>query len=169
MIEFKTIRYKNFLSSGNQFTEINFQESNTALIVGTNGAGKSTILDALTFSLFGKPFRKVNKAQLVNSTNERDCKVEIEFDAKGIPYKIVRGIKPNVFKVYRNGKQMNEDASANDQQKMLEGSILRLNYKSFTQVVILGSASFIPFMQLSAANKRGDRRPPRYQSLFFYV
>tara|TARA_Y100001963_G_C6765723_1_gene442081 strand:+ start:411 stop:2126 length:1716 start_codon:yes stop_codon:yes gene_type:complete len=154
MIEFKTIRYKNFLSSGNQFTEINFQESNTALIVGANGAGKSTVLDALTFSLFGKPFRKVNKGQLVNSINERDTKVEIEFNAKGSPYKVIRGIKPNVFEVYRDGKKMNEDASANDQQKMLESSILRLNYKSFTQVVILGSASFVPFMQLSTAHRR---------------
>ena len=154
MIEFKTIRYKNFLSSGNQFTEINFQESNTALIVGANGAGKSTVLDALTFSLFGKPFRKVNKGQLVNSINERDTKVEIEFNAKGSPYKVIRGIKPNVFEVYRDGKKMNEDASANDQQKMLESSILRLNYKSFTQDVILGSASFVPFMQLSTAHRR---------------
>jgi len=154
MIEFKHLRYKNFLSSGNQFTSINLNKSKNTLVVGANGAGKSTLLDALTFSLFGKPFRKINKGQLVNSINEKDTKVEIEFDAQGIPYKIIRGIKPNVFELYRGGKKLNEDANANDQQKMLETSILKVNYKSFTQIVILGSASFVPFMQLNAPHRR---------------
>tara|TARA_Y100001963_G_scaffold148807_1_gene227307 strand:- start:106 stop:1821 length:1716 start_codon:yes stop_codon:yes gene_type:complete len=154
MIEFKKLRYKNFLSSGNQYTTINLNKTQNTLIVGTNGAGKSTLLDALTFSLFGKPFRKVNKGQLVNSVNEKDCKVEIDFDVLGIPYRVIRGIKPNVFEIYRNDKKINEDASAVDQQKMLETSILRVNYKSFTQIVILGSASFVPFMQLNTAHRR---------------
>ena len=154
MIEFKHLRYKNFLSSGNQFTDISLSKSKNTLIVGANGSGKSTILDALTFSLFGKPFRKINKGQLVNSINEKDCKVEIEFDAQGVPYKIIRGIKPNVFELYRGGKKLNEDANVNDQQKMLETSILKVNYKSFTQIVILGSASFVPFMQLNAPHRR---------------
>ena len=154
MIQFKKIRYKNFLSSGNHFTEIDFQKSNTTLIIGSNGSGKSTVLDALTFSLFGKPFRKITKTQLVNSVNERDAKVEIEFNARGIEYKVVRGIKPNLFEIFKEGRKTNEDASANDQQKTLEGQILKLNYKSFTQIVILGSASFVPFMQLSAPHRR---------------
>ena len=154
MIRFKKIRYKNFLSSGNHFTEIDFQKSNTTLIIGSNGSGKSTVLDALTFSLFGKPFRKITKTQLVNSVNERDAKVEIEFNARGIEYKVVRGIKPNLFEIFKEGRKTNEDASANDQQKTLEGQILKLNYKSFTQIVILGSASFVPFMQLSAPHRR---------------
>ena len=154
MIRFKEIRYKNFLSSGNQFTSIKLDENKDTLIVGANGSGKSTVLDALTFSLFGKPFRKVTKSQLLNSTNERDAKVEIEFDIGDVPYKVVRGIKPNIFEIYRHGKKTNEDCSANEQQKTLENQILKLNYKSFTQIVILGSASFIPFMQLSAPHRR---------------
>ena len=154
MIQFKKIRYKNFLSSGNHFTEIDFQKSNTTLIIGSNGSGKSTVLDALTFSLFGKPFRKITKTQLVNSVNERDAKVEIEFNARGVDYKVIRGIKPNIFEIFKGGQKTNEDASANDQQKTLEGQILKLNYKSFTQIVILGSASFVPFMQLSAPHRR---------------
>ena len=154
MIEFKQIRYKNFLSSGNQFTTIHLNQNKDTLIVGQNGAGKSTILDALTFSLFGKPFRKVNKPQLVNTVNERDCVVEIEFAVGKREYKIVRGIKPNIFEIYRDGSKLNEDSSANDQQNYLEKQILKLNYKSFTQIVILGSASFVPFMQLTAANRR---------------
>jgi len=154
MIQFKKIKYKNFLSSGNHFTEIDFKRANDTLIIGSNGSGKSTVLDALTFSLFGKPFRKITKSQLVNSVNERDAKVEIEFNARGIEYKVVRGIKPNIFEIYREGKKTNEDSSANDQQKYLEGQILKLNYKSFTQIVILGSASFVPFMQLSAPHRR---------------
>ena len=154
MIRFKEIRYKNFLSSGNQFTSIKLDENRDTLIVGANGSGKSTVLDALTFSLFGKPFRKVTKSQLLNSTNERDAKVEIEFDIGDVPYKVVRGIKPNIFEIYRHGRKTNEDCSANEQQKTLENQILKLNYKSFTQIVILGSASFIPFMQLSAPHRR---------------
>jgi DNA repair exonuclease SbcCD ATPase subunit len=154
MIEFKSIRYKNFLSSGNQFTSIKLNQNPNTLIVGQNGAGKSTILDALCFSLFNKPFRKINKNQIVNSTNEKDCVVEIEFNVNNNEYKIIRGIKPAVFEIYQNGKKMHEDASSQDQQKMLEQSILKLNYKSFTQIVILGSASFVPFMQLPAAHRR---------------
>ena len=142
------------MSSGTQFTSIKLDENRDTLIVGANGSGKSTVLDALTFSLFGKPFRKVTKSQLLNSTNERDAKVEIEFDIGDVPYKVVRGIKPNIFEIYRHGKKTNEDCSANEQQKTLENQILKLNYKSFTQIVILGSASFIPFMQLSAPHRR---------------
>ena len=142
------------MSSGNQFTSIRLDENRDTLIVGANGSGKSTVLDALTFSLFGKPFRKVTKSQLLNSTNERDAKVEIEFDIGDVPYKVVRGIKPNIFEIYRHGKKTNEDCSANEQQKTLENQILKLNYKSITQIVILGSASFIPFMQLSAPHRR---------------
>ena len=154
MIEFQKIKYKNFLSSGNYFTEIQLNRDNDTLIVGQNGAGKSTILDALTFSLFGKPFRKINKGQLVNSVNEKDTKVEIEFAINKTKYKVLRGIKPNVFEIYKDGKKLNEDCSANEQQKTLETQVLKLNYKSFTQIVILGSASFVPFMQLSAPHRR---------------
>ena len=154
MIIFKTIRWKNFLSTGNNFTEVNFQDSNTNLIVGTNGSGKSTILDALTFSLYNKPFRKINKPQLVNSVNEKDCVVEIEFSIGNREYKVVRGIKPNVFEIWVDGKLQDQDAAAADQQKKLEESILKLNYKSFTQTVILGSATFVPFMQLTSSNRR---------------
>ena len=154
MIEFQKIKYKNFLSSGNYFTEIQLNRDNDTLIVGQNGAGKSTILDALTFSLFGKPFRKINKGQLVNSINEKDTKVEIEFAINKTKYKVLRGIKPNVFEIYKDGKKLNEDCSANEQQKTLETQVLKLNYKSFTQIVILGSASFVPFMQLSAPHRR---------------
>jgi DNA repair exonuclease SbcCD ATPase subunit len=154
MIEFKEIRYKNFLSSGNQFTKIKLNQNTNTLIVGQNGAGKSTILDALCFSLFNKPFRKINKNQIVNSTNEKDCVVEIDFNVNRNEYKVIRGIKPGIFEIYQNGKKLHEDASAQDQQKTLEQSILKLNYKSFTQIVILGSASFVPFMQLPAAHRR---------------
>ena len=154
MIEFKNIRYKNFLSSGNYFTDIPLNAHKDTLIVGNNGSGKSTLLDALTFSLFGKPFRKISKGQLVNSVNERDARVEIDFTISNVDYKVIRGIKPNTFEIYKDGKKLNEDASANDQQKSLEGQILKLNYKSFTQIVILGSASFVPFMQLSAPHRR---------------
>ena len=154
MIEFKDIRYKNFLSSGNYFTSISLNKNKDTLIVGGNGAGKSTVLDALTFSLFGKPFRKVNKGQLVNSVNEKDTKVEIEFNINKTEYRVLRGIKPNIFEIYKDGKKLNEDCSANDQQKSLETQILKLNYKSFTQIVILGSASFVPFMQLSSPHRR---------------
>ena len=154
MIRFKNVRWKNFLSTGNQWTQIEFEKNDTTLIIGTNGAGKSTVLDALTFVLFNKPFRKINKPQLVNTTNEKDCKVEIEFDVGTRQYKVIRGIKPSVFEIWVDDKMMNQDAAAADQQKYLENNILKLNYKSFTQIVILGSAGFTPFMQLSAQNRR---------------
>jgi DNA repair exonuclease SbcCD ATPase subunit len=154
MIIFKTLKWRNFLSTGNQFTEVNFQDAKTNLIVGTNGSGKSTILDALTFVLYNKPFRKINKPQLANSVNEKDCLVEIEFDVGKREYKVVRGIKPNVFEIWIDGNKEDQDAAAQDQQKKLEESILKLNYKSFTQTVILGSATFVPFMQLTSANRR---------------
>ena len=154
MIIFKKIKWRNFLSTGNQFTEIDLTEVKTSLIIGTNGAGKSTILDALTFSLFNKPFRKVNKAQLVNTVNEKDCIVEIEFSVGKVDWKVIRGIKPNIFEIYRDGNILDQSAAATDQQKWLEEQVLKLNYKSFTQIVILGSASFVPFMQLTASNRR---------------
>jgi len=154
MITFHKIRWKNFLSTGNQFTEINFEKSQTTLIIGSNGAGKSTVLDALTFSLYGKPFRKINKPQLPNSVNEKDCRVEVEFSVNGVEWKVVRGIKPNLFEIYRNDKPLDQDAAALDQQKWLEKNVLKMNYKSFTQIVILGSSTFVPFMQLSAQNRR---------------
>jgi len=154
MILFKKIRWRNFLSTGNQFTEIDFTENSTNLIIGTNGAGKSTVLDALTFSLFGKPFRKINKPQLVNSVNEKDCRVEVEFSVSGIEWKIVRGIKPAIFEIWRDDSLLDQAAAALDQQKWLEQNVIKMNYKSFTQIVILGSSTFVPFMQLSAANRR---------------
>ncbi len=154
MIRFKNIRWKNFLSTGNHWTEVGLDKNETTLIIGTNGAGKSTILDALTFVLFNKPFRKINKPQLVNSTNEKDCRVEIEFNIGTRDYKVVRGIKPSLFEIWVDGKMLNQDAAAADQQKYLENNILKLNYKSFTQIVILGSSTFVPFMQLPAASRR---------------
>jgi DNA repair exonuclease SbcCD ATPase subunit len=154
VIFFSKVRYKNFLSTGNVFTEIDLGEHPTTLIVGENGAGKSTFLDAITFSLFGKPFRNINKPQLVNSINEKECIVEIEFRIGKINYKVVRGIKPNVFEIYVNGDLLNQDAKAKDYQDYLEKVILKMNYKSFTQIVILGSTNFTPFMQLSAADRR---------------
>jgi DNA repair exonuclease SbcCD ATPase subunit len=154
MILFEKIRWKNFLSTGNQYSEVDFQQNKTTLIVGTNGAGKSTVLDALTFSLFGKPFRKINKPQLVNSTNEKDCKVEVEFSIGNIQWKVVRGIKPAIFEIYRNDVVLDQSAAALDQQKWLEQTVLKMNYKSFTQIVILGSSTFVPFMQLPAAHRR---------------
>ncbi len=154
MILFKTIRWRNFLSTGNQFTEVNFQDAKTNLLVGTNGSGKSTILDALTFVLYNKPFRKINKPQLINSVNEKDCLVEIEFDIGNKNYKVVRGIKPNIFEIWIDGTIQNQDSAAQDQQKKLEENILKLNYKSFTQTVILGSATFVPFMQLTSSHRR---------------
>ena len=154
MILFKKIRWKNLLSTGNQFTEVDFTQNATNLIIGSNGAGKSTVLDALCFSLFGKPFRKINKPQLVNSVNEKDCLVEVEFSIGKTEWKVVRGIKPNIFLIYRNDTALDQNASANDQQKWLEQNVIKMNYKSFTQIVILGSSSFVPFMQLSAANRR---------------
>jgi len=142
------------LSTGNQFTEVDFREHNTNLIIGTNGAGKSTILDALTFALFNKPFRKINKAQLINATNERECMVEIEFAINSRDYIIRRGIKPNVFDIEVNGVALNKEADDRSMQRILEETILKLNYKSFTQIVILGSSTFVPFMQLTGAIRR---------------
>jgi DNA repair exonuclease SbcCD ATPase subunit len=154
MILFEKIRWKNFLSTGQQFTELDFTKHNTNLIIGTNGAGKSTVLDALTFSLFGKPFRKINKPQLINSVNEKDCRVEVEFSIGGTQWKVVRGIKPNIFEVWRDDSLLDQASAALDQQKWLEQNVLKMNYKSFTQIVILGSSTFVPFMQLTAANRR---------------
>ena len=154
MITFQTIRWKNFLSTGNQYTEINLDKDSTTLIVGTNGAGKSTVLDALCFSLFNKPFRKISKSQLINTVNEKDCRVEVEFSIAETQWKVVRGIKPNLFEIHRNGLCMDQFSAANDQQKWLEQNVIKMNYKSFTQIVILGSTNFVPFMQLTAPNRR---------------
>ena len=154
MILFEKVRWKNFLSTGNQETEINFTENATNIVIGTNGAGKSTVLDALTFSLFGKPFRKINKPQLVNSVNEKDCRVEVEFSISGTNWRVIRGIKPAIFQIYRDDTLLDQSAAALDQQKWLEQNVLKMNYKSFTQIVILGSSTFVPFMQLTAANRR---------------
>jgi DNA repair exonuclease SbcCD ATPase subunit len=154
MILFEKIRWKNFLSTGNQYTEVELDTNSTTLIVGTNGAGKSTVLDALTFSLFNKPFRKISKSQLINTVNEKDCRVEVEFSINETEWKVVRGIKPNLFEIHRNGVCLDQFANANDQQKWLEQNVIKMNYKSFTQIVILGSSSFVPFMQLSATNRR---------------
>jgi DNA repair exonuclease SbcCD ATPase subunit len=154
MIVFKKIKWKNFLSTGNNWTEVDFQKNHTNLIIGTNGAGKSTILDALTFVLFNKPFRKINKPQLVNTTNEKDCLVEIEFSVNSRNYLVRRGIKPNVFDIEVNRKQLHKESDDRLNQKILEENILKVNYKSFTQIVILGSSTFVPFMQLTTANRR---------------
>ena len=154
MILFEKIRWKNFLSTGNQYIEVELDKDSTTLIIGTNGAGKSTVLDALTFSLFNKPFRKISKSQLINTVNEKDCRVEVEFSMAETEWKVVRGIKPNLFEIHRNGICMDQFANANDQQKWLEQNVVKMNYKSFTQIVILGSSNFVPFMQLSATNRR---------------
>ena len=154
MIIFKTLKWKNLLSTGNYFTEIKLNSNTNTLIVGTNGSGKSTMLDALCFALFGKPFRNVNKPNLLNSINGKDCVVEVTFNIGSKEYKIVRGIKPNIFEIYQDGNLVNQDAASRDYQEYLERFILKLNYKSFTQIVILGSASFVPFMQLSSSDRR---------------
>ena len=154
MIVFEKIRWKNFLSTGNSFTEVNITDAQSHLVVGANGAGKSTMLDALCFVLFNKPFRKISKSQLVNSINERETVVEIEFRIGSTDYKVIRGIKPNVFEIHRNGNLLDQDAASKDQQKYLEQSVLKFNFKSFTQVVILGSSTFVPFMQLNAPVRR---------------
>ena len=154
MILFKKIRWRNFLSTGNQYTELDFTSHKTNLIIGTNGAGKSTVLDALTFSLFGKPFRKINKPQLMNTVNDKDCRVEVEFNIGKTEWKVVRGIKPSIFEIWRNDNLLDQSAAALDQQKWLEQNVLKMNYKSFTQIVILGSSTFVPFMQLPAAHRR---------------
>ena len=154
MILFKKIRYKNFLSSGNHFIEFDLSTHKTNLIVGTNGTGKSSVLDALTFSLFGKSYRKANKPQLVNSVNEKDCVVEIEFSIGSTEWKIIRGIKPAIFEIEKNGEKLNQLSDSTDQQAWLEQNVLKMNYKSFTQIVILGSSAYVPFMQLPAAHRR---------------
>lgn len=154
MVLFRFIRWRNLLSTGNYFTEIKLDSNTNTLVVGENGSGKSTMLDALCFALFGKAFRNINKPQLLNSINGKDCVVEVEFDTNNRTYKVVRGIKPNVFQIYQDGELINQDAASRDYQELLEKIILKLNYKSFTQIVILGSASFVPFMQLSASDRR---------------
>ena len=154
MIIFKSISWQNFLSTGNSPNKVLLNKSPTTLIIGKNGEGKSTILDALCFALFGKPFRNINKSQLVNSINGKKCVVEIEFSIGTKEYKVIRGIKPNIFEIYLNDELLNQDAASRDYQKVLEQQILKLNYKTFTQVVILGSASFVPFMQLPPAQRR---------------
>jgi DNA repair exonuclease SbcCD ATPase subunit len=154
LITFKSITWQNFLSTGNSPNTVLLDKSSTTLIIGKNGEGKSTILDALCFALFGKPFRNINKGQLINSINGKGCLVTIEFSISGKEYRVVRGIKPNVFQIYVNDELMNQDAAARDYQKVLEQQIIRLNYKTFTQVVILGSASFVPFMQLTSYQRR---------------
>lgn len=154
MITFNKLRYKNFLSSGNYWTELNLSKNNSTLIIGSNGAGKSTMLDALTFVLFNKPFRKILKNQLVNTVNEKDCLVEIYFNTGKSEWKIIRGIKPNIFLIYKDDILLDQASSLNDQQKWLEQSVIKLNYKSFTQIVILGSTNFVPFMQLSSQHRR---------------
>ena len=154
MITFQKIRWKNFLSTGDQWTEIDLNKSSTTLVIGTNGAGKSTMLDALCFALFNKPYRKINKPQLVNSSNEKGCLVEVEFSVGPRNYLIRRGIKPNVFDIIVDGEMKNKEADDRANQKIVEEQILKLNYKSFTQIVILGSSNFVPFMQLTQAHRR---------------
>ena len=154
MIHFEKVRWKNFLSTGNQFTEIELDRNETTLIIGENGAGKSTVLDALCFGLFGKPFRTISKSQLINTVNAMETVVEVEFRIASRKYKIVRGIKPNIFEIWQNDKMLNQEANSRDYQKILEQQILKLNYRSFTQVVILGSSTFVPFMQLKARFRR---------------
>ena len=154
MITFKNVRYKNFLSTGNQFIDIQLDRAQSTLVVGENGSGKSTMLDALCFGLFQRAFRNIKKEQMVNSINEKDCVVEVEFIIGQNEYKIIRGIKPNMFEIWCNGIMLNQDAAVRDYQKHLEQTILKLNYRSFTQVVILGNASFVPFMQLRARHRR---------------
>ena len=154
MIEFKRVRYKNFLSTGQQFIEVPLNTGGTTLIIGDNGSGKSTMLDALCFGLFNRPFRDIKKDQIVNSINEKDCLVEIDLQIGSNNYTIKRGIKPAIFEIWCNDKMLNQDAASKDYQKHLEDNILRLNFRSFTQVVILGSSSFVPFMRLRARHRR---------------
>ena len=154
MIKFEKVRWKNFLSTGNQFTEIELDRNETTLIIGENGAGKSTVLDALCFALFGKPFRTISKSQLINTVNAMETVVEIEFSIASRKYKVIRGIKPNKFEIWQNDVMLNQEANSRDYQKILEQQILKLNYRSFTQVVILGSSTFVPFMQLKAKFRR---------------
>jgi len=154
LIKLKTIRFKNFLATGNRFTEVSLDKEPMMLIVGKNGAGKSTLIDALTYSLFGKPFKRINKSQLMNTVNEKELLVEIEFSVGKSEWKVRRGIKPAIFEIYHNGKVINQDAKSTDYQKYLEEKVLKLNFKSFTQIVVLGSASFVPFMQLTTNDRR---------------
>ena len=154
MINFKYVKWKNFLATGNIPSSVILDKSVTTLVIGENGAGKSTVLDALCFVLFGKAYRPIKKAQLVNSINQRDCEVEIEFQIGTNQFKVIRGIKPNTFQIWRNGKELDQEAHSKDFQKILEDQILKLNYRSFTQVVILGSSCFIPFMQLPTSHRR---------------
>ena len=154
MIIFETLKWKNFLSTGNTFTEINFREHPTTLVVGHNGAGKSTMLDALSFALFGRSHRNISKPQLVNSINNKDCVVEVIFTAAGSRFKIIRGIKPAIFEIWKNGIMINQDSHSKEYQKILEQNILKLNHKSFHQIIVLGSSSFVPFMQLTAQHRR---------------
>jgi DNA repair exonuclease SbcCD ATPase subunit len=154
MIKFKSVKYKNFLSTGNSYTEINLNRTKSTLVVGQNGAGKSTMLDAISFALFGRPHRNINKPQLINSINQKACVVEVEFSVGSAGFRIVRGIKPGIFEIWKNGTMINQSSHAKEYQKILEQNILKLNHKSFHQVVVLGSSSFIPFMQLSAGHRR---------------
>tara|TARA_Y100000310_G_C20664915_1_gene806941 strand:- start:2 stop:1714 length:1713 start_codon:yes stop_codon:yes gene_type:complete len=154
MIIFNVIRYKNFLSTGSRFTEVYLNNTRTTLVLGDNGSGKSTMLDALTFALFSKPFRRINKPQLVNSINERECVAEVEFEIGSKEYLVRRGIKPSIFEIYIDGRLMNQDAKSRDYQDILEKQVLKLNYKSFTQIILLGSSSFLPFMQLPLNHRR---------------
>ena len=154
MITFRNIRFRNFLSTGNNWTEIDFDKFKTTLVVGHNGAGKSTMLDALAFALFGKPHRNINKPQLVNTINNKDCMVEVKFDVAGSRYKVVRGIKPQKFEIWKDDQLLNQSSHAKEYQKILEQNILKLNHKSFHQIVVLGSSSFVPFMQLPAQHRR---------------
>ena len=155
MIQFETLKYKNFLSTGNNFTEVNFQDTPTTLVVGANGSGKSTMLDALSFALFGKPHRKISKNQLINSINQKGTVVEVEFSIGSKKFKIVRSIKPNAFEVWLDGNMLNKNSHVKDYQALLEKNILKLNHKSFHQIVVLGSSSFVPFMQLTSQQRRG--------------
>ena len=154
MIKFTKLRYKNFLSSGNAFTAIDFDAAPTTLVIGHNGSGKSTMLDALSFGLFGKPHRKISKPQLVNSINQKGTEVEVEFNIGKAQYKIVRGIKPNIFEIWVDGNMVNQDSHAKEYQAMLEKNILKLSHKSFHQIVVLGSSSFVPFMQMAGGARR---------------
>ncbi len=153
-IIFKTVRWKNFLSTGDTFTEIQLNKNDSTLIIGQNGAGKSTLLDALSFGLFGKPYRNITKPQLLNSINNKACVVEVEFSVGNVEFKIVRGIKPNIFEIYQNGVLLNQASNTRDYQAFLEQNVLKLNHKSFHQIVVIGSASFTPFMQLPAQQRR---------------
>ena len=155
MIKFNKVKWKNFLSTGNSFTEIDLNKNKSTLIVGPNGCGKSTMLDAVSFGLFGKPHRSINKQQLVNSINGKECVVEVNFSIGQSVYNVIRGIKPNTFEIWRDGTMINQSSHAKEYQKILEQNILKLNHKSFHQVVVLGSSSFIPFMQLSTGHRRG--------------